>query len=388
MPGLPEGQAKDRACEKKNRNQRSRNGSLRRSVELARHGAKQVISSPADTLLVEALRIQNSRMTVASFVKDKFVPGHVASLRLSGRSHYRAILKHVLTPEEVDRIFLVDRPMSRRRLNAVQDWPYLDNVRLCDARPEHIDRLISAGMEQGFSTQMVLHVRSVISAVFTYAQKEGCFAGKNPASRTRIPKVIRMPEHALTLSQAKEVLAAMKYPEREIAIFAILTGLSIAEICGLQWKNVNLTETAQWAGDELIPPKSILVRKQWYRGELASVLKNRKKSRSIPDSVLLILLGLSTRERFAGPNDFVFPSRNGSPITEANIVLRRLKPIGADLQMPWLSWRVFLRAHMTLHTELGIYLQRSIAIVARDVYPAQYEAEDKWRQSYDSELPY
>ena len=44
-------------------------------------------------------------MTVAAFVENLFVPGHVATKEVTGRAHCRAILKHVLTPEEVDRAF-------------------------------------------------------------------------------------------------------------------------------------------------------------------------------------------------------------------------------------------------------------------------------------------
>ena len=37
-------------------------------------------------------------MTMADFVEKLFVPEHVAIKGLAGRTHYRAILKHVLTP--------------------------------------------------------------------------------------------------------------------------------------------------------------------------------------------------------------------------------------------------------------------------------------------------
>ena len=48
-----------------------------------------------------------SEMTIARFVESTFVPEHVQVKRLAGRAYYQAILKHVLPPEEVDRIFHV-----------------------------------------------------------------------------------------------------------------------------------------------------------------------------------------------------------------------------------------------------------------------------------------
>jgi hypothetical protein len=63
---------------------------------------------------------------------------------------------------------------------------------------------------------------------------------------------------------------------------------------------------------------------------------------------------LSRRERFTEPDDFVFVSAAGTPIHERNIAVHRLKRIGKDLQMPWLSWRVFQRTHKNLTYGLGM----------------------------------
>src|ERR1700680_2852029 len=51
--------------------------------------------------------------------------------------------------------------------------------------------------------------------------------------------------------------------------------MNVAEICGLQWKRVNLTEAWSNTDGESIPPRTIAVRKQWYRGELGGLKKSR-----------------------------------------------------------------------------------------------------------------
>ena len=63
---------------------------------------------------------------------------------------------------------------------------------------------------------------------------------------------------------------------------AILTGMNVAEICGLQWKHVNLSPSEQYADGEVIPSRTIAVRKQWYRGELNSVKIGRTRNVSDP----------------------------------------------------------------------------------------------------------
>ena len=65
----------------------------------------------------------NSQMTIASFVENKFLPEYVALKRPSGRAYYKAMLKHVLRPEEVDLLLCVTRKKPTQKLKAVPDWP-------------------------------------------------------------------------------------------------------------------------------------------------------------------------------------------------------------------------------------------------------------------------
>jgi hypothetical protein len=81
----------------------------------------------------------------------------------------------------------------------------------------------------------------------------------------------RKQAHTLTLAQVRQVLGLMRYPEREIALIPILTSMNVAEIYGLQWKYVNLTDTWSNQDGELIPPSTIAVRQEWYLGQLGSV---------------------------------------------------------------------------------------------------------------------
>jgi integrase len=294
-------------------------------------------------------------MTVAEFVETVFVPEHVAVKKLAGRTHYRAILQRVLTPKEVDRAFHVEPGKSTTRLDAFPNWPYLDKVRLCDVQPIDVQRLVAAALARGYSTQTVKHIRNVVRAIFALATKKGSFTGDNPANPVTLPEMTRTEAHALTLAQVKRVLAVMQYPEKEMALLAILTRMNMAEICGLQWKYVNLTETWLGTDGEPIPPKTIAVRRQWYRGELLEPhWKIRNRNLPISDLLFPMLLGLSQRAKYAGPDDFVLVSPAGTPISEHYIAARRLKPIGKALQMPWLSWRVFRRTRASLLNELEL----------------------------------
>jgi integrase len=299
--------------------------------------------------------------TVADFVEHKFVPEHVAEKGLSGRTHYQALMKHVLTPDEADRVFHIDAHKSKTRLKGVRDWPYLGHVRLSDVKPDDVQRLISAAIAHGYSTQTVKHIRSVVSAIFAHAKKTHWFTGDNPAGGTTVPEMTRKEAHSLTLPQANEVLGLLQYPEREMTLIAILTGMNATEICGLQWQRVNTGESWAFADGEPLPPRTIAVRKQWHRLGLDDLgRKSRNRSLPIPAPLLPILIDLRRRAEHGGPEDFVLVTPAGTPFDEHTIA-RRVKAIGKTLRMPWLSWHVFRRTHTTLAYDLGLQLlQRTV----------------------------
>ena len=301
--------------------------------------------------------VQNSQMTVASFIENKFVPEHVAQKRNSGRIYYQAMLKHVLMPEEVERIFQVDPKASRKKLQAVGGWPYLGDVRLCDVGPEHVHRLISAALAHGYSPQTVQHIRNVVSAIFSHAQQEQCLLGDNPAARVKLPEVRSREAVLLTLAQAREAIGVMRYPEREMILISVFADMNLAEILGLQWKHVNLTDEEVNAESTRIAPMTIAIRNQWYRGALEAVKSSCVRNLSISQPLRHLLLGLKERAKFTGPDDFVLVSHAGTPVNQNNVLARRLRPIAKQLGVTSLSWQTFHRSRDLLALELGDQFQ-------------------------------
>ena len=306
---------------------------------------------------------QPADLTVAQFVAARFLPDHIAIKTSPGRRHYQAILKHVLTPEEVETIFGVSSEgSSRAKMLPKSDWPYISAVKLRETSPEHVQRLVGAAVNGGYSSQTIRHIRNVVGAIFSHALRTRHFTGDNPAALVVLPGMKRRESHALTLEQTLKVLELMQYPEREVTLFAILTNMNIAEICGLQWKFVNLTEHHLSREGQSIPPRSILVRNQWYRGELCGVPAGRRKSLPIPQLLFTVLHTLS-RTKSSGWNDFVLSTKSGRPINQINLAARRLKHIGRELEMPWISWQVLRRTRAVLAYEFGTQIQHELAKV-------------------------
>src|SRR5947209_10387416 len=177
--------------------------------------------------------------------------------------------------------------------------PVLSDKRLRDITGAEIQNLIVSMLAREYSVQTAKHVRTVVSAIFTHAKRLGWHSGDNPAKLVRLPEMVRKEAHALSFDQAVAALTALKSPAREMVLFAILTSMNIAEICGLQWKRVNLSDQFTTVDGESPPPLTIAVRAQWYRGEYGSVkAKSRRRNLPIPTSLRGVLAKIKERKRF------------------------------------------------------------------------------------------
>jgi integrase len=331
---------------------------------------------------------QQSSMTVSEFVERKFVPEYVAHRSFFGRMHYQSMLKHVVNPEDVDRLFQ-DGAKSKSRLRSVEDWPYLGHVPLRDVRPASVQTLTSVALARGYSIQTVAHIRNVVSTMFAHAKKEMCFSGDNPARPVQLPKVNRMQLPTTSRAEMARLIGMMGYPEKEMALIAIVTGMTVAEICGLRWSRVNLTDKdVITSGSEVIPPRTIVVREEWVRGQLIGVAKKRELNYKIPSPLLPVLRGLMARGNYANPDDFVLVSSVGSPVNPSNVLTRKLKPLGKDMKVPWLSWQHLRRLHREFRAEFGTGFQDQMAGLVHAVSSPELDNTAEWRCLVETELPY
>jgi hypothetical protein len=311
------------------------------------------------------LTIPNTTMCLASFIERMFIPDHVEHLSLAGRTHYRAMLKHVLKPETVDSLFgpYLGMQKGKGKLKALPDWPYLDHVRLCDLRSDHVRRLTTSASARGYSHQTIKHIKNTISAVVSHAKRTRMFSGDNPMSEVNLPPEPRRTSHNLTIVETKAILQLMQYPEREIALITITTGMSVSEICALQWKHVNLTRSSIFTEGKLLPPKSILFMRQWDASGLVDVDTKRVKTVIVPDPLVNLLLNLRRHRTIADRDGFLMANHGGEPIRPSSVLLQRLKPIGRTLDMPWLSWQVLKRGHEGLLSELRVILTSDLVSI-------------------------
>lgn len=298
----------------------------------------------------------DAAMSLATFIEKKFIPNHVRTKSAAGRTHYQAILKHILKPETVEALFAQYSGKTKARLTAVPGWPYLDDVRLLDINADHVRQVTASAIARGYSAQTVKHIKNVLSTVISHAKKEHLFDGDNPAAEVKLPRLVHSIPGHLTIDEAKAILRMLKHPEREIALIAVTTGIGVSEICALKWKHINLSRSMLCVEGVWAPPRGIVFRKNSTYIDEGDSSRDRPKVVVVPESLIRVLERLKQRTENIDENSYVLATPQGDSVEPHSARVQRLKQIGRKLRIPWLSWRVLKRAHSAFLSELSIRL--------------------------------
>ncbi len=323
-----------------------------------RGSEKMLMTSSSSTVpdsspLLPRLHIQSdTEISLVAYIENKFIPDHVLLKSAAGRAHYHAILKHVLRPETVDCLFKPYIQSIRTRLQTTPGWPYLDGLLLTELTSEHVSRLVASAMVRGYSPQTVKHIRNVVSAILSHAQREGLIIGRNPASAVELPPMARRKLHHLTLAQAKAVLNSTQNPQRIAALLTIVTGLSIADICALRWKHLDFTASQLWVERRSARRRNLASRKSTAERPSAS---DPRKTECFPLSRTLLrtLQELKHSCPDADSECCVVGKGSRTPLRPLDLPL---KSVARQLHMPWLSWQVVRRAHSDLRSQLMLQI--------------------------------
>ena len=160
----------------------------------------------------EQLRLSGGALpdlTVASFIEEKWWPGVRVRVAESTKARWENEVRNHITPR-------------------------LGTLRLRDVRVEDIDNLNIARAEQGASHESILKMRSVLSNIWTEANRLG-YTDKNPVRLSRLPtrKRSRVDETVFALDQVQRIA------EAAATIWPGYAGpILIAAGAGLRWGEV------------------------------------------------------------------------------------------------------------------------------------------------------
>lgn len=156
----------------------------------------------------------------------------------------------------------------------------------------------------------------------------------------------------------------MRYPELEIALITMITGMAVSEICALRWKDINLTESAVYCEGEVIPPRHALVKRRSNDTQSVSPATPRVRIVEIPGPLVRRLQRLRRVFGHSEPETFLLKHLEGTPLRPGDICLR-LGLIGRNVGIPWLSWPALKRAHQTLLSDLRVQLSDELMLGVR-----------------------
>jgi len=220
-------------------------------------------------------------------------------------------------------------------------------------------------VNHGYSPQTVKHIKNVVSAIISHAKKERILCGDNPSAEVHLPAIARKASSRISLVEAKAIFRMMGYPERHIALIILNsaifnTTINVSEVCGLKWSHVNLTLRTVYAEEEVVPPRSILIKYQRTSWGVLRVTPDRVRTIAISAPLWDLLNSLKQQRSGRVPTDFLFSHSSGASISPASILVSKFKPIGRQLGFHF-SWHTLKEVHCVFLQELCSKLTSELA---------------------------
>lgn len=298
-----------------------------------------------------------SLATVAEFIEKKFTPEWVWSLKPAGKSHYHYILKNHIVPG-------------------------LGAMRLRDVELDHVQALAKQKLETGLSGQTVLHIVHAVSAIFHHAKTSKCYIGENPAKDVRLPEKQVKVAPSTNFAQIKTIIQMLKTPAREMSALAVGTSMNVAEMCGLRWRWLNLTDEIIQVDQDVIAPYALAVRANYYERQYGSVKAgSRYRILGLTPELVDMLKEIKAKSKFQGPMDPVFASRKGTPVDSHNLYNRHIHPAGLKLGLS-IGWHDFRRAHSSFAGQISLPMSDREKVMGHSnaAQTLEYSVEDVERR--------
>jgi integrase len=179
--------------------------------------------------------------------------------------------------------------------------------------PSEIQRWITTALEEGLSAASVRKYHTMLHSVFERAQRDQVVTF-NPCAHTELPKVIKRKARTLTPAEYDTILASLPAQHRLLVETAINTGLRWGELIALKPRHLDLIkrtvtveETRVEVSIKNSPTGQRMLTKPYPKDNEARTMELP------PDLVDQLTAWITTR--CLGPDDLLFATREGTPIS-------------------------------------------------------------------------
>jgi integrase len=197
--------------------------------------------------------------------------------------------------------------------------PSIGRVKLQKLNALDVQELYRRKLDEGLSPRTVQIVHTTLHKALKQAVRWSLLQ-KNVTEAVTSPRPRKKEIRVLTSEEAKRLLLAAKGERFEaLYVLAITTGIRQGELLGLKWDDVDLGEGI------------LRVRRTVWKGRV-SAPKSARANRSVrlTDMATEALKG----QRYKGGSEWVFSTRNGTPVSCHNVINRSWWPLLEDIGLP------------------------------------------------------
>ncbi len=189
------------------------------------------------------------------------------------------------------------------------------------------------------SHRSLIHIKSFLSGVFTYAKRTGVLDGINPMRDVSVPKGTSGKEtYAYSLEEIQTMVRLLPEPARTAISVAAFTGLAHSELRGLRWEDI--------IGEEIRVSRSV-----WHR----EVGETKTPARTAPVPVIPFVTRVLAEHAKRNPgNGFVFAGPSGRPRDLATMGTKVIRPALKGSGVEWHGWHAFRRGLATNLHRIGV----------------------------------
>lgn len=201
------------------------------------------------------------------------------------------------------------------------------------------------------SHQSFLNINSLVSAFFTHARRSGTLQGANPMDGVEIPEGKRKEKtHKYSLQEVETITAAVDGVARCAVVVAAWTGLSLAELRGLKWEDINFD------GETLFVKRTV-----WHR----EIIDTKTAHRAAGVHLLPNVVAELKAHRKNNPDtSWVFEGSRVFPLDLATLGAKRIKAALKGTGVQWFGFHAFRRGLGTRLYNNGIPT-KTIATILR-----------------------
>ena len=277
----------------------------------------------------------NSSISTHDYLEHWFENYVMVELKLNTQKNYRGMLdKHI--------------------------HPAIGNYHLKDIKPATLQELLNQKKEDGYAKQTLAIMKGIFNKAFSMAVYPYEFLKTDPSQFVKVPKYDQKEWKdkgdlkIISLDDFKKLQDTVPShsPYYLAMMISFQTGLRRAEVCGLQWKDINFEE-------ETLTVEQIMIQdgKKWFLGTPKT--QSSYRTIHIGPSLLSLLKKAQIRQKenklfygdYYNETEFVCIKENGNPVTLNSIkwyTEKYRKESGVDY-----NFHSFRHTHATMLLENG-----------------------------------